>query len=83
MRVRLKVYKFGQHLDRGAAGSLVMLSTDSDTDVNRMKANLARAAYGDTIDYSEIDWGHLFLLLLPDGDEITSPGEFLIESTPQ
>lgn len=74
-RVRLKVFKFGQHLQKNAAGSLVMLSIDADTDLNRIKANLARAAYTDSVDYSEIDWDHLFLLLMPDGEEITSPGE--------
>jgi len=46
----------------------------SDADFDTVRAVLARAAYGDSVDYSELEHSNLQLFLLPDGEAIVSAG---------
>jgi hypothetical protein len=68
------VYRFGQHLQASCPGTLVMCPNGSDADFDTVRAVLARAAYGDTVDYSELEHSNLQLFLLPDGEVIVSAG---------
>jgi len=73
-KARVKVYRFGQHLQTSCPGTLVMCPHGSDADFDTVRAVLARAAYGDSVDYSELEHSNLQLFLLPDGEAIVSAG---------
>ncbi len=75
-KARTRVYKFGEHLKAGHAGNgvLATVPTSPDTDMDLVKGMLLRAAYGDSVDFELLDFTHVFLYLLPDGEELTTAG---------
>jgi hypothetical protein len=75
-KARTRVYKFGEHLKAGHAGNgvLATVPTSADTDMDLVKGMLLRAAYGDSVDFELLDFTHVFLYLMPDGEELTNAG---------
>jgi hypothetical protein len=79
-RVRVRVLKFGDHLASpdgqgggGGGGRLELVQNTGDHAM--VKGMLLRGLYGDAIDFSTLDASAAQVFLLPDGDELTSPGE--------
>lgn len=72
---RVRVYKFGDHVKRGPHGVLTLVPNSASMDTNIVKGMLMRSVYGDDIAFERVDWTTVQVFLLPDGEEIPSPGE--------
>jgi hypothetical protein len=59
--------------DSFGSGSLVYVSASTEWDV--IKALLLTELYGDSLDLSRINFQHVRLFLLPDGEFVHGPGE--------
>ncbi len=76
-KARVRVYRFGEHIKGGQAGSgvLAVVPTGERTEMDLVRGMLLRAAYGDTVDFEFVDYSNVYVYLLPDGEEITQAGE--------
>ena len=75
-RVRIRAYKFGDHLRQQAGLGVLTLVSTSALDINIVKAAVLRALYGARVALELVDWCTVQLFLLPDGEEITASGEW-------
>ena len=70
--VRVRVHRFGEHFfpRRGVLARL----PDSAPSLDLAKGCLLRASHGEGVLFGSVDYSAVRLLLLPDGDEVLSPG---------
>ena len=70
--VRVRIHRFGEHLfpRRGVLARL----PDSAPSLDLAKGCLLRASHGEGVLFGSVDYAAVRLLLLPDGDEVLSPG---------
>lgn len=73
-RCRVRAYAFGDHIRRGPHGVLAVVPHGGGADMNIVKGMLLRAVYGDDIAFDRVDWTTVQVFLLPDAEEIRSPG---------
>lgn len=83
-KARVRVYRFGEHLNRrgrSGAGTLAVVPNGERAEFDLVRGMLVRAAYAaapgqpDFVDLEAINYEECHIYLLPDGEEIYSPGE--------
>lgn len=81
-RVRVKIFRFGEHISEGGSsssgasgGTLALLPCSPDTPFETVQGAVLRAAFGEDINLQSISAYRVRILLFPDGDEIDKSGE--------
>ncbi len=79
-KARVRVYRFGDHLKHGHAGTgtLCVVPTGERTEMDLVRGMLLRAAYGEHVDFEFLDYSTVFVYLLPDGEEVQSAGASVV-----